>query len=222
MQTPSAPSDGRPFDAVLCDLDGVIRFFDASVVARLEREAGLPEGTTAAVGFAPENDRPLLEGRITRRQWAESIVRGLPAALPRPRAEALAAAFTRADFRADPQVVALLRRLRRRCPLVLVTNATAWLDDDLRKMGITDLATSVVNSSELGIVKPDPRIYRIAAARAGVPLDRCLFVDDRSENVTAAVALGATGVVYRARTDLERALAPLLGEDEARTPAADR
>ncbi|MGX2998868.1 HAD-IA family hydrolase [Streptomyces sp. JNUCC 64] len=211
--TPSAidrPGPDPGFDAVLCDLDGVIRFYDHSVVARLEREAGLPEGTTLAVGFAPENDGPLLLGRISRDEWAASIVRGLPPTVPRPRAEALADAFARAGSHADPRAVAPLRRLRGRCPLVLVTNATVWLDDDLAELGLTDLATAVVNSSLLGVVKPDPRIYRVAAERAGVPLDRCLFVDDRAENVDAAVALGATGVLYREPADLERALAPIL------------
>ncbi|MFD5555151.1 HAD family hydrolase [Streptomyces sp. NPDC127068] len=213
--TPAVPSD-RAFDAVLCDLDGVIRFFDHSVVTRLEREAGLPEGTTAAVGFAPEHDEPLLLGRITRAQWAESIAGALASRVPRPRAEALATAFTEADFWADEQVVGVLRLLQGRCPLVLVTNATVWLDGDLTAMGLTDLATSVVNSSLVGMVKPDPGIYRLAAERVGARLDRCLFVDDRSENVDAAIALGATGVLYREVADLEQALAPLLRDAPSR------
>ncbi|MFF2020476.1 HAD-IA family hydrolase [Streptomyces sp. NPDC058171] len=212
--TTTATSD-RAFDAVLCDLDGVIRFFDDSVVTRLEREAGLPEGTTATIGFAPEHDGPLLLGRTTRKQWAESIAGALSSRVPRPRAEALATAFTEADFRADEQVVGVLRLLRGRCPLVLVTNATVWLDGDLAAMGLTDLATSVVNSSLVGMVKPDPGIYRLAAGRVGARLDRCLFVDDRAENVDAAIALGATGVLYREVADLERALAPLLRDAPA-------
>ncbi|MFF8958275.1 hypothetical protein [Streptomyces sp. NPDC014894] len=72
---PAAPAD-RPH-AVLCDVDGVIRSYDMTEVTRLERAAGLPEGATAAVGYAPENDLPLLLGRITHEEWEESIVRGL-------------------------------------------------------------------------------------------------------------------------------------------------
>lgn len=45
-------------------------------------------------------------------------------------------------------------------------------------------------------------IYEIAAERAGVAMDRCLFVDDRLENVDAAAALGMTGVHYRGSEDL--------------------
>lgn len=197
---------GAPFDAVLCDLDGVIRFYDMSEVTRRERAAGLPEGTTESVAFAPENDLPLLLGRITREQWARSIVRGLLPRVSPDEAEALALEFTTADFRADETVVNLLRRVRAHCPLVLVTNATRWLDEDLARLGLTDLAHSVVNSSHVGVAKPDRRIYEIAVERAGVPADRCLFVDDRQENVDAAVTLGMTGVLHRDAADLRAAL----------------
>lgn len=201
----------RPFDAVLCDLDGVIRHHDFSEVARLERAAGLPEGTTASVGFAPENDLPLLLGRITREEWAGSIVRDLLPRVSPPEAEALALAFTVAGYRTDEEVVDLLRRVRERCPLVLVTNATSWLDEDLARVGLTDLAHGVVNSSRVGVAKPDRRIYEIAVEHAGVPPDRCLFVDDRQENVDAAVAFGMTGVLHRTAADLRKALAGLDG-----------
>lgn len=206
------------FDAVLCDIDGVIRFFDLSEVSRLERVAGLPEGTTASVGFAPENDLPLLLGRITREEWADSIVRGLLPRVTPYEAEALARAFSTAGFRADEAVVDLLRYVREHCPLVLVSNATRWLDDDLALLGLTGLAHSVVNSSLVGVAKPDRRIYEIAAERAGVAPDRCLFVDDRQENVDAAVALGMTGVLHRDATDLRTALLPVAGRAGAGPP----
>ena len=51
--------------------------------------------------------------------------------------------------------------------------------------------------------------YAIAVERSGAAADRCLFVDDRQENVDAAVRLGMTGVLYREPTDLLTALAPL-------------
>ncbi|MFB7907538.1 HAD family hydrolase [Kitasatospora sp. NPDC056076] len=201
----------KAFDAVLCDVDGVIRFFDGVGVAALERAAGVEEGSTAAVGFAPVNDLPLLLGRIGRAEWVDSIARGLADRVSEETARGLAEAFAHSPFRADEVVVELLRRVREHCRVVLVTNATVWLDEDLAFLGLTDLADEVVNSSRVGSAKPDRRIYEIAAGRAGARPERCLFVDDRQENVDAAVALGMTGVLYRGPEDLRRALAPLLG-----------
>ncbi|MFJ6939632.1 HAD family hydrolase [Streptomyces sp. NPDC101132] len=186
------------FDAVLCDLDGVIRFYDEDGIGAMERAAGLPEGTTAAVAFSPEVDLPLLLGRITREEWTDAIARHVPAELAR--------AFAYAPSRIDPEVVALLRASRAVRPLVLVTNATPWLREDLAALGIDDLAHAVVSSAEVGVAKPDPEIYTIALERAGVPAGRCLFVDDREENVEAAVRAGMTGLHYREPADLARLL----------------
>ncbi|MCX4744357.1 HAD-IA family hydrolase [Kitasatospora sp. NBC_01287] len=194
-----------PFAAVLCDLDNVVRFFDHTELARLELAAGLSAGSTAAVAFAPEHDGPLLLGEITKEQWVEAIARALAARVPADQARALATAFGSAPFRADPEVVGLLRAVRAHCPVVLVTNATAWLEQDLDLLGLLDLADHVVNSSRVGVAKPDPRIYKIAAERAGAEPGRCLFVDDRAENVEAAIALGMAGVVYREPADLRAA-----------------
>ncbi|WP_371127142.1 hypothetical protein [Streptomyces sp. 2112.3] len=45
-------------------------------------------------------------------------------------------------------------------------------------------------------------ICEIAAEWAGVAMHRCLFVDDRLENIEAAAGLGMTGVHYREPADL--------------------
>ncbi|MGW4177984.1 HAD-IA family hydrolase [Streptomyces rubiginosohelvolus] len=203
---------GHAFDAVLCDLDNVVRFYDTAPLAALERAAGLPEGTTADVGYAPETDLPLLLGRITPDAWVESIAAGLTERVGADRAHELGRALADAPFRADEEAVSLLRRARTHVPLVLVTNATLRLDADLALLGLTDLADAVVSSAVERVAKPDPAIYRIAAERAGVPVERCLFVDDRPENTDAAAALGMTTVLYREPDDLRRALGPCAEE----------
>lgn len=200
-----------PFDAVLCDLDGVIRFYDMSQVEEMERAAGLPQGSTAEVAFAPEADLPLMLGRIGKEEWVETIARGLADRIPWERGHALGTALAGAGFTADATVVDLLRRARAQLHVAIVTNATPWLDDDLERLGIVGLAHDVVGSAGVGIVKPDRRIYELAVERAGVPAERCLFVDDRKENVDAAVALGMAGLHYTGPDDLREALAPVLG-----------
>lgn len=42
------------FDAMLCDLDGMMRFYDASEVSRLEKDLGLRECSTVASFSAEE------------------------------------------------------------------------------------------------------------------------------------------------------------------------
>lgn len=201
-----------PFDAVLCDLDNVIRFYDLAPLAELERAVGVAEGTTAEVAYAPEVDLPLLLGKITKEAWVHSIASALSDQIPLTHARELGMALADAPFRADDVVVAMLRRVRGHMPLVLVTNATLELERDLESMGLVDLADHVVSSAQVGVAKPDQVIYEIAAERAGVAAHRCLFVDDRWENVEAAVSLGMTGVHYRGPADLQKMLDHLLGD----------
>ncbi|WP_327090813.1 HAD-IA family hydrolase [Nonomuraea sp. NBC_01738] len=62
---------------------------------------------------------------------------------------------------------------------------------------------AVVSSAKVGVAKPDARIYEIAAETAGAEPGRCLFIDDRLDNVEAARALGMTGIHYRTIDDLD-------------------
>ncbi|MER5480400.1 HAD-IA family hydrolase [Streptomyces sp. NPDC002734] len=209
----------RSFDAVLCDLDNVVRFYDFSELAALERESGLTAGLTASVAYAPDLDLPLLLGHIDVGRWTESVAGRMAAFVPPGRALELARAMADAPFRADPEAVELLRRARDLVPLVIVTNATARLEGELAAMGIGDLADHVVNSAWEGVAKPDPEIYRTACRLAGVAPERCLFVDDRTENTEAAAALGMSAVRYRSVEDLRQALEPLFTAPGVAAPA---
>ncbi|MER5639822.1 HAD-IA family hydrolase [Kitasatospora sp. NPDC002227] len=198
-----------PFDAVLCDLDGVIRFFDHGEVERLARAAGLADGAVWGAAFGGELGQRLVLGEVDRPQWVAQIAGRLGEVMAAPAAEELARAFAYSPARADAEAVALLRRARAHVPVLLVTNATVWLEEDLAALGLTDLADQVVNSARVGHAKPDQRIYRLAAERAGTTPDRCLFVDDRAENTEAAAALGMRTALHRSPADLAAALAPL-------------
>ena len=90
-------------------------------------------------------------------------------------------------------------------PVVLVSNATTRLAADLAGLGIDGLVDHVVGSALAGVAKPDPRIYHLAAELAGVPVQRCLFVDDSAGNVEAARSLGMTGLHFDGPTGCARA-----------------
>ncbi len=49
---------------------------------------------------------------------------------------------------------------------------------------------AVVISCEVGLAKPDPRIFRLGLERLGLPAATTLFVDDRADNVEAAARVG--------------------------------
>lgn len=59
-----------------------------------------------------------------------------------------------------------------------------------------EIFDAVVISGEVGMRKPEPAIYRLAAERLGVDASECVFVDDLGTNVKGAVALGMVGIKF--------------------------
>ena len=57
---------------------------------------------------------------------------------------------------------------------------------------VDELFDAVVDSSQVGLRKPDPAIYRLTCDRLGLAPRECLFVDDLRCNVDAAADLGMT------------------------------
>jgi epoxide hydrolase-like predicted phosphatase len=64
----------------------------------------------------------------------------------------------------------------------------------------------VVISGEVGLRKPEPAIYRLAAERLGARPEECVFVDDLAHNVRGAAAAGMVGVHH---TSVEMTLSEL-------------
>ncbi|MFI6292018.1 HAD family hydrolase [Nonomuraea sp. NPDC050790] len=184
------------YDAVLSDLDGVLRIFDHAVQSDIEARYGLPLIKTA---FRPDLLLPATLGQITSRQWVEAVVAELGG---HDSARQAVEEFAEVPFWVDEEVRAVLAKAQERVPLIIVTNAMDNLDAHLDRLGLTYFADAVVSSAKVGHAKPDSRIYQIAAEHAGVAPERCLFIDDRLENVEGARALGMTGIHYRGIEDL--------------------
>ncbi|MER6313690.1 HAD-IA family hydrolase [Streptomyces sp. NPDC001581] len=201
----------RPYDAVLCDIDGVLRHWPAPGPTDLDHVHGLPAGTIAAAAFAPSRLQPAITGEVTDEQWRAAVAADLADACgSADRARHIVTAWSELVPRVDQDVVSLLTKVREVVAVALVSNATTRLESDLARQGLDDLAHAVVNTSRIGVAKPDPRVYRMAAERVGAPVRRCLFIDDTADNVVAARAVGMTAVHYRRIEDLEEALSALL------------
>jgi putative hydrolase of the HAD superfamily len=66
----------------------------------------------------------------------------------------------------------------------------------LVNFGLRSYLKFAFTSCYMGLRKPDPTIYRRALGILGKSADRCLFIDDRLENVAAAAAVGLKAVRF--------------------------
>jgi epoxide hydrolase-like predicted phosphatase len=96
-------------------------------------------------------------------------------------------------------------------PTGLVSNS--WSTSHYDRALLESLFDTVVISAEVGLHKPQPEIYLLAAERAGVEPPRCVFVDDLRENCAGAEAVGMTSVLHRDPGETVRRLEDLLGVD---------
>jgi len=96
----------------------------------------------------------------------------------------------------------------------LVTNNVAEFSEAWRRMvPVDELFELVVDSSQVGLRKPNPAIFHLALERlGGIAPERSVFLDDFAGNVHAAAGIGMHGIVVEdepasALAQLERLLA---------------
>jgi len=103
----------------------------------------------------------------------------------------------RAAMPLRPEILHVCRELRRRMPTALLTNnIVEWRQGWRRRMAVDDLFDLVVDSSEVGLRKPEEGIYRLVEQGLGLTGDRLLFVDDLGVNLKTAARLGWQTLKY--------------------------
>jgi putative hydrolase of the HAD superfamily len=171
--------------AALFDLDGVVRHFDTSGLKQIEERHGLAPGSLLKALLHPSRMEAATTGRITDAEWRKLAAEEFEEA---PAEEFLRWNGTQGFV--DEETLEIVRQLRGKMPVGLLTNATDRLDSELRLLRLDNEFDPIVNSSEIGFAKPDPRAFEHSASRLGFPSQEILFVDDRLENVEAATRLG--------------------------------
>jgi 2-haloacid dehalogenase len=83
-----------------------------------------------------------------------------------------------------------------------------------------DWFDDVVISGDVGVVKPDPRLFEHLIERDGVNPDEAIYIDDQPANVHAARSLGFTGIVFQDGATLRRELERLGALERGSGPAA--
>lgn len=61
-------------------------------------------------------------------------------------------------------------------------------------------------SYQVGVMKPDPEIYRAAAENVRTPLENCLYIDDLADNIEGARAVGMNAVRFESVAQLTTVL----------------
>jgi epoxide hydrolase-like predicted phosphatase len=175
-------------------------------LGRFEAEQGYPAGSVRELMFGAPGDRVgvhdfhLLEmGRLPLADYLTGLTRRAPEVLGRPLDYGAYQRFMAASaVGVHWPVVHRIRALRDDgVALALLTNNVREFGDTWRgTFPVDELFAIVVDSSEVGMRKPDPAIYEHTCGLLGVRPDAAVFLDDVEENVTAAARVGLDTVHF--------------------------
>jgi putative hydrolase of the HAD superfamily len=208
--SPAAPAQPNAVEAVIFDYGGVISVRLLGDLSDFEATMGYPTGSVTELMFGPTvatdgeavHDFHFLEmGQLSLADYLAGLERRAPEVLGRPLDLDAYRAFTAASALAVHwPVVHRVRRLRDDgVRLALLTNNVREFGDAWRAtFPVEDLFATVVDSSEVGMRKPDPQIYEHTCALLDVEPNVAVFLDDNEDNINAAAALGLETVHFGA------------------------
>jgi HAD superfamily hydrolase (TIGR01509 family) len=198
----TATCRGRGVDTIICDVGDVVILFPPERSAEIERRHGIPMGELLKTVLKSPPGRLATIGRIDLDEWFRQVSSLVGKAAVRDWL----------DYHGDlnqPMVEILTAARSSGVRVLLLSNASARLWDDLDHHGIRDLADQVFCSADIGVAKPDPRAYEFVLGTASVAADRALYIDDTASWVEAGRGVGLRGYRYGTPAGVRRELAAL-------------
>ena len=111
----------------------------------------------------------------------------------------------------NTELVAFFRGLRPAFRTAMLSNSFVGARErEQAAYQFEDLCEFIVYSHEVGLYKPDPEIYALTVERLLLSPQEVVFVDDRADNVEAAIAFGLHAVQFESNAQTIAALSQLL------------
>jgi len=193
--------------AIIFDLGNVLVTVDwGRVMGPFTQRTGKPWAEIARFADGGAEMPRLMRGEITPAQLYHHVVRDLNFA---GGYDEFVFLFTNIFTPIEPMLT-LAARLKGRLPRYILSNTNrlhierVWRDYP----ALHDFEGHVL-SHEVGLLKPDPAIYRLALAKFGLRPDRTLLVDDLPENVAGAQTVGLQTIQHRTADETHRELTKL-------------
>ena len=195
--------------AVFIDFGGVIvRTEDQGPRMRQAERLGMTAHDLEHIIFESETSQRASTGEITEEAHWLAVADAL--GVRRLEAEKINTEFFSGD-RTDTALLDFLRSLRPERKVGLISNAWSNLRALITRRKFEDVFDEMIISAEVGVMKPDPRIYRLALEKLGVQPEESVFLDDVLVNVEAARSIGMRAIQFTQPEKTLEELKQLLG-----------
>lgn len=180
--------------SIFVDFGGVlVRTEDPGPRQRQAERLGMTSRELEKIVFESKSAHKASTGQILEDDHWQAVAEKL--GVSRAEADQIIEQFFSGD-RPDLALADFLRSLRPEYRICLISNAWSGLRAFITRQKFEDLFDAMIISAEVGLIKPDPRIYRLALAKLGAQPEESVFIDDVAINVEAARSVGMAGIVF--------------------------
>jgi len=189
--------------AVFFDLGGVIvRTEYQAPREQLAERLGMEYEDLSKIVFDSQTGIRASIGEITSQQHWEWVMKRLKR--PAEEMTAIRDEFYAGDI-VDRQLLDFLRSLRGKYVTGMISNAWNDLRDFIGREKMEDAFDHIIISAEVGVAKPEAKIFQIALERSGVRPHEAVFVDDFYINIEGCEKVGMKGIHFTdAQSTLEQ------------------
>ena len=195
--------------AIIFDLGGVLlRTADFAPRDRLAARLGMSRHELAEFIFGGESGEQAQRGEINVQQHWDNLAALLH--MSRQEFNQLLGEFFGKD-ELDQGMLEYVRSLHQTYRTGLLSNAFGDLRQIIsERWHFEDAFDDMIISAEVGLVKPDARIYQLAVEQLGVKTAEAVFIDDMQRNIVGAIKAGLQGIHFldpgQLRFDLDQLL----------------
>jgi putative hydrolase of the HAD superfamily len=193
-------AEGYPKGALLRLMFGETHYIGVEGRAVADALAGDPDAAEAEGEVEDEPDWHLLEkGLLDMKTYFERVVEKAPTVLGRPiDMDAFGRFWRTVAPGVHWMVVHKMRELKQRgLRIGLLTNNVKEFGENWRAMApIEEICEDVVDSSHVGMRKPERAIYELTCTRLGIAPGDAVLVDDNADNIAAARDFGMEAVHF--------------------------
>jgi epoxide hydrolase-like predicted phosphatase len=200
---------GMTINAIIFDLGGVLlRTADFTPRERLATHLGMSRQELAEFIFGGESGDQAQRGDINVQQHWDNLAAQLH--MSRLEFNQVLGEFFGND-ELDQSMLEYIRGLHQTYQTGLLSNAFGDLREIIsERWHFEDAFDDMIISAEVGLVKPDVRIYQLAVEQLGVKAAEAVFIDDMQRNIEGAMKADLQGIHFinpqQLRFDLDQLL----------------
>jgi epoxide hydrolase-like predicted phosphatase len=180
--------------SVFIDFGGVlVRTEDRGPRNRQAEQLNMTSHALEKIVFESDSAHLASIGKINEDAHWDAVAAALH--VNRPDVENIRTGFFAGD-RVDTELTNFLRSLRPEHKVCLISNAWSGLREFIKRNEFDDVFDEMIISAEVGLIKPDPSIYRLALDKLGSHAEESVFLDDVLINIDGARKVGMQGIHF--------------------------